>query len=443
MRINLRHVRTLVAIFAATYANSGAFAAERSDAFRGATSCSTSGCHGNPQPKAGIRQDEFGVWLKDPHSQAYNVLFNERSQRILDALNGTSDSSGPSERATAIWKNCLACHNTTDDLADDRSLAAMLPEGVGCEACHGSADGDWYSEHSRNEKAFAALPRAEKVAKGLNVLDAAASRAETCVKCHVAGKGIVDHDLIAAGHPALKFEFRSYLAAMPHHWRDEQNSPDRAINEWLAGQVAVATAAIDRVHGESTAAESSGRKTRPVDLAEHDCDSCHHGLSGRLEPGAIVPKERTLPEWGTWNLGLLEPLAADTTIGDANLVRAITDLKFAADNGYRTSTADMKTKSELARVQLQQWSGKLIGNSGEPVKAAIIQASQPSDGATFTWDRTAHHYYSLIPVAKDRSPRELEIIREALRYPTHMAQRDSKTHRDQVLQSIRDAAAAR
>ncbi len=40
----------------------------------------------------------------------------------------------------------------------------------------------------------------------------------------------VDHDLIAAGHPALRFEFATYFANLPPHWdvaRDKKaNSSD-------------------------------------------------------------------------------------------------------------------------------------------------------------------------------------------------------------------------
>src|SRR6185503_17447885 len=72
-------------------------------------------------------------------------------------------------------------------------------------------------------------------------------RAAVCMKCHVGPSDaagalqVVDHDLIAAGHPRLSFEHHTYLESLPAHWnrsRDEQtNSGTFHFRSWLAGQL--------------------------------------------------------------------------------------------------------------------------------------------------------------------------------------------------------------
>jgi hypothetical protein len=54
-------------------------------------------------------------------------------------------------------------------------------------------------------------------------------RANTCVACHQN----VDTDILAAGHPQLRFELDGQSVAEPKHWRDPAGSNAKA---WLVGQ---------------------------------------------------------------------------------------------------------------------------------------------------------------------------------------------------------------
>ena len=72
--------------------------------------------------------------------------------------------------------------------------------------------------------------------------------------CHVGTPDAnVDHDMIAAGHPPLRFEFSSYLANLPPHWdvaKDRQkNSPGgETLFEplaWVTGQNISSAAAAE------------------------------------------------------------------------------------------------------------------------------------------------------------------------------------------------------
>src|SRR5690606_13254844 len=88
-----------------------------------------------------------------------------------------------------------------------------LTEGVSCEACHGPASG-WLQEHLR-----------EDWSSGNSMRDNHdyVARLEGCVRCHVGSRradGVirdVNHDLIAAGHPALRFEPWAALRRLPRH----------------------------------------------------------------------------------------------------------------------------------------------------------------------------------------------------------------------------------
>src|SRR5262245_66433166 len=57
--------------------------------FTGVASCSARSCHGGlePRPKPEIGQDEYSKWLThDQHVRAFQVLFEERSERIARNL---------------------------------------------------------------------------------------------------------------------------------------------------------------------------------------------------------------------------------------------------------------------------------------------------------------------------------------------------------------------
>jgi hypothetical protein len=121
-------------------------------------------------------------------------------------------------------------------------------------------------------------------------------RAATCMKCHVgpseeAGTPqVVDHDLIAAGHPRLAFEFHSYFESKPAHWNrkaiEALQQGDFHFRSWLAGQIAEA---------------EQRKKLEPEadvpDFSQLDCTSCHHGLtanSWRQKSQAAILK---VPAW--------------------------------------------------------------------------------------------------------------------------------------------------
>jgi hypothetical protein len=272
------------------------------DPLRGGTaSCSGRGCHGRVEPACDAEPTpssmSYTTWFRDDkHADAYEALLSPAGQQIAERLG--LESAAASER-------CLACH-TKPAAAVATAPPALLEErrfGVGCEACHGAAR-DWIQPHC-GKKWQELNPTARKEeydSKGMIWLRSPTIAARVCAGCHV-GDGPdpetgrpardVNHDLIAAGHPRLAFEYSTYLANMPRHWQEKPNTPGSEARAWGVGQVMCAQADLDLL-----AYRASSGGPWP-EFAAYDCASCHHDLhepSWRREranrdhpPGAMRP----------------------------------------------------------------------------------------------------------------------------------------------------------
>jgi hypothetical protein len=270
--------------------------------YQGVASCASSNCHGatRPQDAYPVLQNEFHTWSRDDsHSEAYIVLLGERSTIIARNLG---------LRAPEQAQRCLDCHALTPPAG---AVAGRLEieDGVTCESCHGPASG-WLEGH-RSE----GWSHADSVATGLRDLRDPAVRAGLCMSCHVGTAGReVDHELIAAGHPALVFELDNYAAAMPPHWppAGAYDDPDRA-REAAAGRGARAWA-LGQARGLRQRLELLARRARTgpwPELAELRCDDCHHSLAEerwRLPDRGRVVGE---PAWNDDRWRVLRPLVAE------------------------------------------------------------------------------------------------------------------------------------
>src|SRR5262249_32248915 len=137
------------------------------------------------------------------------------------------------------------------------------------------------------------------------------SRALICAACHIGnGDKEVDHDLIAAGHPRLSFEFSGYMGIYAKHWpqsADRGRYSDYDAREWLIGQVASAKCAAELLETRAERAKpDDGRKKWP-EFSEYGCYACHKslGVSDLKQPAPrwkLVDPRRRAGEvpWGTW-----------------------------------------------------------------------------------------------------------------------------------------------
>src|SRR5258706_8667394 len=268
MSAAMRFVRLALAAIGAVAIGDSAAAAESVSAgalprHLGVASCAASACHGKiaALTNVNVALNEYRTWLlSDRHSQAFRILQSAKSGAIAAKL-------GIAEASAA--KVCLDCHadNVPTEL---RGAKFLLSDGVGCESCHGGAQG-WIGTHSKH----GAL-HADNVARGMVPLERAPVRADVCLACHAGdGERFVTHTLIAAGHPRLRFELQNYTANMPPHhqvdadYRQRKRAPD-GINLWLVGQLRNARSHVRLLQGDWMAA---GR-VQP-ELAFYECFACH------------------------------------------------------------------------------------------------------------------------------------------------------------------------
>jgi hypothetical protein len=239
----------------------------------------------------------------------------------------------------------------------------------------------------------------------------------------------VNHELIAAGHPPLRYEFATFLVKMPKHWTEERRDPTDAsridsgfeARVWAVGQIVSAAAALDVLANRTGVEVAAAAKTvapataHRVELdqpwpefAEYDCFACHHDLqhkSWRREGYAKRgPNQKTLgfPRWGTWYYPLLanllrtKPRAADGDVVDP--LAPLTELRAlmqspSADRGMVSAKA-----RESSRV-LGSCASTLSRQSfdlAEVERLLLTVANRPADGDTDHWDGTAQVYLALV-----------------------------------------------
>jgi hypothetical protein len=326
-------------------------------------SCSGRSCHGGDSGEDGPRKgSEYARWeLADPHARAYDTLHGKKSKEIMGRLGGEAHADA----------RCLACHS--HPRATTPEPGRLHPGGTGCEACHGRAE-KWLGPHSGG--GWKNLEPKEKSAEGMAALADPAALAAACAGCHVgappdekAGLPLRDvtHELIAAGHPPLRFDLVTYVANMPPHWESKQRA-GREAEMWLADQV---------VSGRHAAALAASHGGDGPEFADFACYACHHRITGRGRPGKLV--------LASWYLGLTGPLSAELPNGAA--VRdALAALKSAPRDGAKArglanalgaAEADLRPVDEAKRGRLRQL---LLGLPQEEMAR---------------WERAAQAYHGL------------------------------------------------
>jgi hypothetical protein len=278
----------------------------------GPGSCASAGCHG--RPFNGITRDwttAYSVWLcEDPHRRAFEVLYAERSVDIYRNLHSTTkladDPPADKDYLEFLEQRCIGCH-ATDPSA--RSPSTYL-SGVHCESCHGAAGGWLHDHYVAAWPKPGAAKRASLNPTGFRDTKDLRTRAGICVDCHVGpqDRGLmsdVDHDLIAAGHPRLTFEFDAYLENYPKHWdaaadvarHQKQAGGSFHVDAWRFGQEQVARQLVEQIGLRQHMTRSA-----VADFSSFECFDCHHALGSASHRGAAARGGMPRPA--------LEPLAA-------------------------------------------------------------------------------------------------------------------------------------
>lgn len=260
----------------------------------GVGSCTASGCHGGAKPHE-IVGSEYNIWISsDPHSQAHSVLYDDVSLEMVRRLDGVKfDQAKPPYED----QRCLTCHSTTFAAAANPDVD-VTTDGVGCEACHGPAEG-WLAQHH-----LPTFDDAKREQLGMWNTKDIYSRAQICASCHVGSPGReVNHDLIAAGHPRLQFEMGAYLQALPKHWDEGKDRARTGGNfeflTWSLGQTATSRAALKQLEHRATHGEVW------PELSEWSCGACHHDLLDTAQRQSSIDAAGGLSgktiRWDDWN----------------------------------------------------------------------------------------------------------------------------------------------
>ncbi|MBL8865117.1 MAG: hypothetical protein JNK93_06100 [Planctomycetia bacterium] len=264
----------------------------------GMAGCAATGCHGRTNVRHGTLDadtwhESFALWLdRDPHTRSYAVLEGQLAKSIMKNLRH-GDPSLPDDATKDL--RCLACH-TNPSLAkpiEDPSgqLLRIRAEGVSCEACHGNAE-KWQIAHTN--PIAPETRKATFAAWQMNDLNDWHVQATTCAGCHIGApedkaRGIpvrdMNHDMIAAGHPRLEFEFASYQARLAKHWMPRNRmtgqppSADAPLHAWAVGQLAVEEAYCSLSLDRMARGNTDPRSPYP-EFADWNCSHCHHQLAG-------------------------------------------------------------------------------------------------------------------------------------------------------------------
>lgn len=332
----------------------------------GVASCASSTCHGRVSPanNSYAQLNEYFLWSKyDRHAQAYRTLEGDWSKRIAANM-GIADAARAPE--------CLVCHSDYVPEAQ-RGPRFQLSDGVGCEACHGSASG-YIDAHYGPDASHA-----ENIALGLTPSENPRVQAQICQSCHVGDKQrLVTHEIMAAGHPRLRFELDTWLTNMPvHHSEDADYAQRKGItngaDRWAAG---IAAAAVDYM--DMLQAHLDGHSLTP-ELGLFDCHACHRPMDTTVR--------RTSGEKWLTPAGSIRPndyairtLAVVAGLRDAALADRISQQNRTLHRSTSQSVARFKNRSAdlrdtLIRAQAVVASRPLSASERAAVRRALLQTA--------------------------------------------------------------------
>jgi hypothetical protein len=400
---------------------------------QGVSGCAVSGCH-NSQDAAGSPGSEYAAWVRDPHGRASETLQSTAYRAILTRLKGTAYAE----------EFCLKCHATPT--ADGSALPRdLLAEGVGCESCHGPSE-RWRTVHYQS--AWKGLTDEQKWQQyGLYPNKDLSRRIEKCTECHVGtAEKDVNHDLIAAGHPRLTFEYTAYHHLLTRHWREpfEQTPPpanarrDFEIHAWVLGQAVTIKATVGLL---AARAERANQPTHPwPEFAEYGCFACHHDLkldddkeSWRQKRGFAggQPGDWT---WGTWVVPATEVLRRHTPALSPEPDDPFAELSTLMRKSL-PAPDQIRATSKVTFDRINSWLTRIRGS--EPWTAAQVRErltavtsfglAQDAMHWPRDWDEATQHYLALAalytalgnldpPAASAQRRALFEPLREPLRF---------------------------
>jgi len=393
--------------------------------YLGAASCAASNCHGGVTlPDSGPKYAAHRIWIKnDPHSRAYEVLSQQRSQQMTARLGWQ-----PAHKEA----RCLVCHAVAETSQHTLSKTFQVSDGVSCEACHGPAE-HWLADHSRPQ-IWHALTEKMKADRGFRAVETLELRAQLCVGCHVGTTDReVNHDMIAAGHPRLAFEFAGYSAIQPKHWNVEhdqlqaggQSGTTEAATQldtqlWLIGQVATLRATLELTRHRATQLD----KPWP-EFAEYRCFACHQSLTASGSPKQTIEWANNPALWDVDRAGVLPWQPA--SLGAIGLIEPQPPLVVGPLRQLRQELGnwhpDRRVAVQQATDALQALDRLALPRNDRSLPTRVLErVGQPENHVERDWEHAIQAYLAvaaLVPVEIKRQPEfmtQVEILRTALKF---------------------------
>ncbi len=235
-------------------------------------------------------------------------------------------------------------------------------------------------------------------------------RYRMCVECHVGcGERDVNHDLIAAGHPRLRFEAALFTERMPHHWPAEKAPSFEALS-WATGQVLAARTELNLLAYRADAAAAQ-RKPWP-EFAAYDCASCHHLPRWKTTASEeeVTPGRLRLETWYCDMLPALTDGNAQATAIQQKMDQLRRLLKEPFPDAKQVSALARAAAADLEAVPADQKVQK-----GEEIRSLLHRLSQDRP---LTEDQAGQHYLALFALNRSltrlESRQEKPACREAL-----------------------------
>lgn len=381
------------------------------------------GCHGGPEAgNHAVHSFAATLWAtRDPHARAFETLHDPRSRKMAALL-----GIGAAHRAP----QCLACHST-QAACESPLPPEVLADGVSCGACHGDAT-RWLEAHTL--PGWQGLDAESRATLGYRELADATARVRTCIPCHVGdGSREVNHDMIAAGHPRLAFEFAAYQRLWPRHWSPQGRAESRADfteRAWAVGQAETLAAVARLLEVRARRAIAGEGPTDPSvvppgagrwpEFAEFDCYSCHRALSPERVAGAAADEFRNpapgAPSWQPWSASAARLLAmALDDPGVAAVDPAATAVHDLFGRGWSAGDPD-RLAQVIAQAQALERAAAAAGRSLAARDTVALDAAparvEPlvalNHGDWRTWD-SATQTYLLMDSALDGGPARLGV----------------------------------
>lgn len=400
----------------------------------GTLSCSAVSCHGGGGPRywsGAAAGGEYLYWLGhsgtysdvrrhydprarlessngDPHALAGQRISSARFQDVLRRASQRADGSVDA----SMYQRCARCHDpgAAARQPEDISLSAQPTTaglvtrnataiGIGCETCHGGAK-QWIAMHYERD-----INRERLLDLGMVDTKNLFLRARLCASCHVGSvENDMNHDMIAAGHPPLRFEQASFEALIgTKHWDDRpqrKTEQEYEVQLWAAGRIAAAEAALAVLEGRArrAAGQASGVKSQESgapwpEFAEGNCFACHQPMRSMA---AGLSRSSGTVAWQSWNLAMLSSVvtsgtAEATVLPPAALGPSLNQVRAAVERSLAPPPAEIAELAASARTALRATAridsrGRILDQEGRPLQIRAAVERTPSAATMQDWE---------------------------------------------------------